>query len=166
MLSALTVHLNGPESATWYGRARWTPSWLQRTYWSYRGSRRGVGALVGYVNTSAISHWHSNARGDAGPFRGHAWHNGFSLTLSVTVSYPTPNHCRPPGRPFCLAAYCDRSSGNTPICHFQTSGTSFNKTFPSYTEAVVVAAQRIPFLLCAQTECIYATSESPIKTDT
>lgn len=60
-LSALTMHLKDSESATWYSRACWTPSWLQHTYWSYRGSWRGAGALLGYVNMSAISRWHSNA---------------------------------------------------------------------------------------------------------
>lgn len=57
----LTLLLKGCESATWYSRACWAPSWLQHTYWSYRGSRRGAGALAGYATTSAISRRHSNA---------------------------------------------------------------------------------------------------------
>lgn len=42
-------------------------------------------------------------RGDAGPFRGHVWHNGFCLTLSVTVS--DPNSAKGALCPLCHASH-------------------------------------------------------------
>ncbi len=71
-LSALTVHLNSSESATWYSiKCARLPHGRGITYWSYRereregerererGRERGVGAVAGYVSVCAINHWHS-----------------------------------------------------------------------------------------------------------
>lgn len=54
------------------------------------------------------------------------------------------NRCCRPGRRFCSDAQYIQSTGNTHICHFQTSGTSFNG--PSFTAQQLNRKVFVPFV--------------------
>lgn len=88
--------------------------------------------------------YHSPAfqhRGDAGPFWGHVWHNGFCLTLSVTVSYPNSAKgapclvCRASLAQFCLFDSLEPDSNSEFGCYLKADASLVRKASRTTSEA-------------------------------